>query len=388
MSGMLFATAWTVHTVFHIKNMHFGAFMVVLMGTIYELSIMLFEVPTGVIADVVSRKLSSSLGWFVTGIAFLMQGVFPLVPVVIAAQVVMGIGETLVSGAHDAWVADEIPHTDPGVTAGQAFVLGQDYAFWGRISGSWIALLASLGGLQLVLTLSGLGFFVFAVVTHFMMTERGFHRGNSERKFWATFRQGWSIVRTSQMLMLVLLVSVFYGFASEGFDRLWQKVLLDGYVLPKVGPFDDTFWWSVLGTASLLGGYAFNHVIKKRVDTSSARSITTALLVMTAVLIASLAGYALSTSLTVAVCLFVLSRALRRAMDPLLKTWTNLYATPEHRATILSFGSQAHSIGEIGGGPVVGTIGQYFTAAKAVMTAAFLLVPTLPVLFKARSKSD
>lgn len=388
MSGLLFASAWTIHTVFHIKNMHFGAFMVVLMGTIYELSIMLFEVPTGVVADLVSRRLSSSVGWFITGIAFLMQGVFPILPVVIAAQVVLGIGETFVSGAHDAWVADELEHTDPGVSAGHAFVTGQDFAFWGRIVGTWVALIASLQGLQAVLILSGIGFFIFAFVAHFLMTEKGFHRSSHERQFWTTFKEGWTYVRASQMLMLVLVVSIFYGFASEGFDRLWQKVLLDSYALPKVGPFDDTFWWSLLGTASLLGGYGLNMIIKKKVDTSSSRSITTALLVMTSILIASLVGYALTTSLAIAATLFIISRSLRRTMDPLLKTWTNLYATSSHRATILSFGSQAHSIGEIGGGPVVGTIGQYYSAAKAVMTAALLLMPTLPVLVKARKKSD
>ncbi len=52
--------------------------MVVFMGTLYELSILLFEVPTGIVADLFSRRMSVVIGWFVVGIAFFIQGIWPV----------------------------------------------------------------------------------------------------------------------------------------------------------------------------------------------------------------------------------------------------------------------------------------------------------------------
>jgi DHA3 family tetracycline resistance protein-like MFS transporter len=377
---------WTIQTVYHLKNIHFGAFMVVFMGTLYELSILLFEVPTGIVADLFSRRASVVIGWFVVGLAFFLQGAFPVAAVVIASQIILGIGDTFVSGAHDAWVADEIPFTDPGVTAGQAFFLGQRTSFLGRMLGPVFALVLSLFGLPMVFLVSGIGFFVFAISARLYMTERGFHRGDYERKFWSTFREGWGMVRLYRLLFLVLLVSVFYGFASEGFDRLWSKTFLDAFSpMPHIGPFDDTFWWALFGILTQVGGMGLNVGISKVLDMNSARSITTALLILTGVLICSILGFALTQSFTIAIVFYVISRSIRRMVDPLLTTWTNLYAPPQTRATILSFSSQSHSLGEIAGGPIVGGIGQKLSAMSAVVTAALLLFPTIPVLFVARN---
>jgi DHA3 family tetracycline resistance protein-like MFS transporter len=385
LNGLLFSTAWTIHTVFHIKNIHFGAFMVVFMGTLYELSIMLFEVPTGIVADLFSRRLSVAIGWFVVGIAFFIQGVWPVASVVIVAQIILGIGDTFVSGAHDAWVADEIPFSEPELSAGQAFFVGQRASFWGRMLGPVVALGLSLFSLPTVLVVTGIGFFVFAISAYVWMTERGFHRGDVERKFWATFREGWGMVRTYRLLLLVLVVSVFYGFASEGFDRLWNKIFLDAFALPRIGPFDDTFWWALFGILTQVGGMGLNLGITRILDMKSARSISSALLVLTGILILSILGFAITKSFVVAIGFYVVSRSIRRMVDPLLTTWTNLYAPSQTRATILSFSSQSHSLGEIAGGPIVGAIGQKVSAMMAVVTAALLLFPTLPVLFLARN---
>ncbi|MBK9055067.1 MAG: hypothetical protein IPL78_30455 [Chloroflexi bacterium] len=69
---------------------------------------MLFEIPTGIVADLRSRRLSLLIGYVIIGIGFLMEGLFPFFVPVLLAQVVWGIGYTFTSGAQDAWLADEI----------------------------------------------------------------------------------------------------------------------------------------------------------------------------------------------------------------------------------------------------------------------------------------
>jgi DHA3 family tetracycline resistance protein-like MFS transporter len=61
-----------------------------------------FEVPTGVIADRYSRKLSIVLAVFLSGVAMITIGAFPDVVAVTAAMALWGAAWTFRSGAEDA----------------------------------------------------------------------------------------------------------------------------------------------------------------------------------------------------------------------------------------------------------------------------------------------
>ncbi|PWH14702.1 MAG: MFS transporter, partial [Anaerolineae bacterium] len=80
----------------------------VLVGTTLEGVILLFEVPTGVVADAYSRKLSLVLGYLIMGIGFLIEGLFPFFPAIVLASGTWGFGYTFTSGATEAWLSDEI----------------------------------------------------------------------------------------------------------------------------------------------------------------------------------------------------------------------------------------------------------------------------------------
>ena len=71
----------------------------VLVGTVLEVTTLVFEVPTGVVADMVSRRLSIIVGVFLTGVGFVVWGSFPRFETIIAAQVMWAIGYTFTSGA-------------------------------------------------------------------------------------------------------------------------------------------------------------------------------------------------------------------------------------------------------------------------------------------------
>ena len=70
----------------------------VLVGTTVELSVFLFEVPTGIVADVYSRRLSIIIGYLVMGVGFLIEGLFPFFVPILLAQVLWGLGYTFTSG--------------------------------------------------------------------------------------------------------------------------------------------------------------------------------------------------------------------------------------------------------------------------------------------------
>lgn len=57
----------------------------ILVGTALEISAFVFEVPTGIVADVYSRRLSIIIGYVLMGIGFLVEGLFPaFIPILLA----------------------------------------------------------------------------------------------------------------------------------------------------------------------------------------------------------------------------------------------------------------------------------------------------------------
>ncbi|HJR80140.1 MAG TPA: MFS transporter, partial [Anaerolineales bacterium] len=84
----------------------------ILVGTALELSAFVFEVPTGIVADVYSRKLSIIIGYVLMGLGFLVEGFFPFFLPILLAQVIWGLGYTFTSGATQAWISDEIGEDD------------------------------------------------------------------------------------------------------------------------------------------------------------------------------------------------------------------------------------------------------------------------------------
>src|ERR1051325_9227396 len=84
----------------------------ILVGTALEVSAFVFEVPTGIVADVYSRKLSIIIGYLLMGIGFLVEGFFPSFLPILMAQVIWGLGYTFTSGATQMTCAIKIGRKD------------------------------------------------------------------------------------------------------------------------------------------------------------------------------------------------------------------------------------------------------------------------------------
>ena len=84
----------------------FNQTMVMALMSVYNISIMIGEIPTGVVADKISRKLSVIVGCLLQGIA--MMCMIPISNFVVLAiiEAVFGIGLTFQSGAMSAMIYD------------------------------------------------------------------------------------------------------------------------------------------------------------------------------------------------------------------------------------------------------------------------------------------
>src|SRR3954451_25115128 len=99
---------WVVMAVYLVRELHFSPLQLVLMGTAMEAAVFLCEIPTGVVADTYSRRLSLVIGYVGMGAASLLVGVVGSPTLVIVLWAFWGVSYTFTSGAYEAWITDEI----------------------------------------------------------------------------------------------------------------------------------------------------------------------------------------------------------------------------------------------------------------------------------------
>src|SRR5690349_20911030 len=76
-ASMFFSMMFVVASLYEATVADLTPAQLILVGTALELSAFVFEVPTGIVADVYSRKLSIMIGYVLIGLGFLIEGFFP-----------------------------------------------------------------------------------------------------------------------------------------------------------------------------------------------------------------------------------------------------------------------------------------------------------------------
>ena len=128
----LFFALWaTVAAVYRIEVVGLDPLRLVLLGTALEVAVFVFEVPTGVFADTFGRRRSVIIGCILMGSGFALEGAIPTFAAVLAAQAVWGVGYTFISGALEAWIADEAPDRD----LGRVYLRGEQADYLGSFVG-------------------------------------------------------------------------------------------------------------------------------------------------------------------------------------------------------------------------------------------------------------
>ncbi len=377
-----FATtlAYTVHLVYQVKQVGLNPLQLVLIGTTLEMTALLTEIPTGVVADVYSRRLSVILGFLLLGFSLILEGSFPIFEVLLVGQVVAGLGYTFLSGATSAWIVDEI-----GLDrAGKAFMRGAQAEQIFAFCGIFVSVALASVSLQLAIICGGVLLVLLAAFLALVMPETGFQRlPASDRESWrsliATFREGFALVRTRHILLLITFAAVIHGAFSEGFDRLWITHVLENFSLPPLGQFDEIVWFGIISAVSMPLTLAVTEGLRRRLDMSDNRLVALTLIAVYAALICSVLLFVLADRFALVLLGLWLTQTARAIRNPLMEAWINQHTESGVRATVLSIQGQADAFGQIAGGPVVGAIGLWRSVRLAIACSALMLLPILPV---------
>ena len=381
-TALLQATVWTTAAVYFISDVHLDPLQLVLLGTVMELSILVFEIPTGVVADAVSRRRSVLIGTTLMGVALVLTGTLPSFLALLAAQALWGLGYTFTSGATEAWVAGEVG--DQAV--GPLFLRAAQYASLAAALG--IGLSVGLANLNLALPLvaGGVLQLVLAGWLALAMPETGFRRvPREQRSTWRhlarTARGGLAAARGNRVLLALLVVTLFAGMSTEAIDRLWELHLLREVGLPGLGQLSPVTWFGIiqlagLGLAAMVIGPA-----RKRVDTSDPRALSRLLSVLTIIEATTMIAFGLTSGFALAVAAYLVYGGVRSLRDPLYGAWiVPMIQPPQVRATVLSTVGQADAVGQVLGGPAIGLVATLTSPGLAIVAAGNALIPVAIIL--------
>jgi MFS family permease len=390
----LFALVTTLNLVYQATVVGLSPLQLVLVGTMLEAVIFVAEVPTGVVADLYSRRRSILIGLVLLGGGWILEGSVPAFGAVLGAQVLWGVGYTFTSGATDAWLTDEVSADTDDAGVALIFVRGTKAAQVGTVAGIVGAGLLGLVWLRLPIILGGVGYVVLAAVLLGVMPENHFRpAGSGERARFAALAQqfaaGLALARRRKLVRSLLLVSLIGGLASEAFDRLWTVHVLDSFTLPGVaGGSGEVIWFTAIGlvgTLLSLGVTALMARVSPRTLTSlHPRGLMAGL---AAVQVIAVGIFAIAGQLVVAVAMLWLRTIATVLASPVNSAWLNRNLEPEVRATVLSMESQLGAAGQVVGGPILGWVGSAFSVRAALLGSALTLAPVIGVYARAPSGS-
>lgn len=169
---------WGINTLFLLSAglNNFEAFVA---NSFYTLGMVLFEIPTGVVADSQGRRRSYLLGTITLGVSTLLYYFLWTIQAPLflwaGASLLLGLGFTFFSGAVDAWLVDALTATDfkgkLETVFGKAQIVNGIAMLVGTLSGGVIAQLTTIGMPYIV---RGVVLFVLFTVAWRIMHDIGF----------------------------------------------------------------------------------------------------------------------------------------------------------------------------------------------------------------------
>lgn len=389
--SLLFQLTSVLNLVYMATVVGLNPFQMVVVGTVLEASVFLFEIPTGVVADLYSRRLSVLIGLVLVGAGFVVQGIGTTFLAMLIAQVIWGIGYTFTSGADRAWLADEIgaQNVAPVFTRAQQLRLGA------TIVGTLLAGGLGLIDIRLPLIVSGAGFVVLAGALAVTMSERAFAPiPAAERETFAhmgrSLREGLAVARNRPVVRAMLIISLLSGLSSEAVDRLWTVRVLDDFDIPGLPGSDNPAVLfaaiSLIGTAiALVVSLVVNALALERVNDLHPHRLLAGLI---GVEVAGIAGLALLGTLWAALGGLWARNAAAALAEPIQSAWLNRNLDSRTRATSLSLNGQADAIGQVIGGPPLGVLANRVSVPAALLTSAAILAPSAAVYARLRPPND
>jgi MFS family permease len=393
---------WAINTIFLLQRGGLTLFEVMLVNTVYLIAQMIFEVPTGVIADTIGRKASYLLSIGTIIISTMLYVLTPLLGLGIFgfmfASALIGLGFTFQTGAVDAWMVDALDAAGWMGPKERVFAWGSMASGSAMIAGSLLG--GFLGQINLVIPyLVRAAVLVAAfVLVLFLVHDSGFqprplHFSNfgTETKaiMNAGVRYGWG----SRVVRPLMFVSLVTGVAGMFVFYSWQP-----YVLELLGRPSAVWVLGVVQAVSsvaMIGGNSLVRVIMRdgdnRRDPARVLAIGSVLAALLVAVIGVVGLIRLQPGLlpaAVAIVLWIAWSVVFGLLGPVRSGFINEHIPSAQRATVLSLDSLFADAGGAVGQPALGWMATRFSIGMAWLFGSAFFAAAAPLYAIAGRAAD
>ena len=354
----------------------------------FTAGMVLFEVPTGIVADTVGRRASYLLGTVTLATSTLLYVLLWRIEAPFwqwaVVSILIGLGFTFFSGAVEAWLVDALTATGFTGELESVFARGQIVGggamLAGSVAGGFIAEQTSLG-VPFVLRAAVL--IVMFAVAFKLMKDVGFTPVTGARPLQemrriatASIDYGWRVPAVKWLMVEALATG---GVGIYAFYAL-QPYLLELYGDPNAYQIAGLVA-AIVAAAQILGGLAAPRIRRLFDRRTSALIATAALSVVTLALIGTV------DSFWPVLGLIVVWGLLFAASQPIRQTYLNGLIPSRQRATILSFDSMMGSTGGVWAQPVLGRAADVWGYATSYVLGAGISALAIPCLALSRRQN-
>ncbi|MDA0815262.1 MAG: MFS transporter [Chloroflexi bacterium] len=377
--GFFTFVTFGMYALYVVRDVGLTPFQLLLAGLVLEASVVIFEIPTGILADAVSRRLSVIVGTFITGIGWAVMGFFPSFEGILLGECLWGFGYTFMSGAVDAWLADEIGEDEAARIYPQAAQWRQVAVIAGVLSSILIGLL----DLRLPFIVGGVGQILLAGIYACSMTEANWRPAARDgasplaglrRIAVEAFVEG----RRKPIVRAAVGVALLYGAAEEVFYRLSAFHLFSDIGVPN--GLNEVAVFGGIALSGHVGALAVITLGRRITADGSSRSAARVLGALYLMCVAGPLAIVLSQDFGVAAVLVSVTLAVMASEPPFFTMWVNRGLDSRTRATILSGVGQANSLGQVCAALVFGVIASVVGVPLALTLGALIVLPAIAMV--------
>lgn len=349
----------------------------------------LFEVPTGVIADSWGRRASFLLGSLTLGastLAYLymweIQGPFWGWAL---SSIVLGLGFTFFSGAVEAWLVDAMHASKYDGELDHIFARGQVVGGVAMLSGSvagGIVAQATNLGIPYILRAGILG--LSFITAFFVMRDIGFTPKRSKKPLKdmknildKSIEYG---IKNTKVRWLMLSSPFLTGIGFYVFYAM-QPYLLKLYGNPSAYSIAGLVA-AIIAGAQIVGGLLVPKIIK------AFNRRTTILLHGAGFSALILIIFGWVNSFPLAIALIVAWALIFAGTMPVRQAYLNGVIPSAQRATVLSFDSLVGSSGGVVFQPMLGKVADVYSYSTSYIVSGLISAISLPFIYKARKEKS
>jgi MFS family permease len=384
---------WGVNTLF-LLHAGLDIFQVMLVNTTFTIGQIVFEIPTGVVADTIGRKASLLLGvatLFVSTLLYVAAAQMGgNLAVFIVASVLIGLGFTFQTGATDAWLVDALDHVEWDGGKEQVFAWGGMTFGVAMLFGTIIG--GVLGQIDLSFPYyarSAILVLCFAAIAVFMK-DMGFEPralavssfGEETRKILAAGVQyGWRNKVVRPLLFVSLLQGVFFLYAFYSSQPYFLDLLQRNLV-----------WVAAAVTAgvsimSIVGNALVKPIMAGPNGRRRAALVLAALTGMQGVLAVGIATVGLVVpqgahglaAFSIAVAMWLVFGVIMGVTGPVRQSFLNEQIPSAQRATVLSVDAFFADVGGSAGQPALGYVAKVASIQVGWLIGAVALLVSGPL---------